>query len=153
MDRISWFLFAMVGSAFLFAQGDESKPTLSDLVGAYLKAEDEEERGKAAEALKKATGDVFELERAFASGIRYDKGVKCGWSALEAKANDGVKRHFALYVPEGYDPSVPCALLLDLHGGVSRPVLIPPDGLQGYGKQVWEDMPGKNNIILALPAG
>jgi len=154
MKRSVLFLLGIIACAFLFAQGEESnQTTLTDLVSAYLKAEDEETRKQAVEALKKATSDVFELEKAFVNGIMYDKNVKCGWSALDAEAKDGKKRHFALFVPDKYDPKNPCALLLDLHGGVSRPTLIPPDTLQEYGKQVWEDMPNNNNLIVALPSG
>lgn len=138
-------------SVLLFA--DNGTLTLGDLVNDFWRARGGEERRKATEALKKHTSDLFSILNAFKEGIRYSDEVKKGWLVLESEAKDGKRRHFCLFVPETYKADRPSSLLIHMHGGVSRPALIPPPHLQKYAEQWWTEMAEKNNIILAFPAG
>ena len=145
-------LFGIIFCSVLLV-ADDTEPTLSDLVNRFWRAESRGAREEAAKALKERTTDVFAILNAFEEGIRYSDDVKRGWSVLEAEAKDGKKRHFCLFVPQTYKSEKPARLLIHMHGGVSRPVLIPPPRLQKYSEQWWTEMAEKNNIILAFPAG
>ena len=59
---------------------------------------------------------------------------------------EGEERAYLLYVPSGYDPTLPTPLVLSLHGFASNPA-------QQQGYSIWNEVAESENFIVVYPAG
>ena len=131
------------------ARGDDAAAAR---VRAFLDAETPEARAEAAKALVAAKPPFAAVASALAAGRAYAKDVPTGWLERTQRCSDGKDRPYLLYVPEGYDPTKRYRLVLDLHGGVSRPALLTHDELRQMA-QLRGPHAEANGYLLALPTG
>ncbi|MHC4547459.1 MAG: PDZ domain-containing protein [Planctomycetota bacterium] len=76
-----------------------------------------------------------------------------GWHLLEAEDEEGVRRPFQLYVPQSVaGKTEPVALLVHLHGGVSRSEFLREQGQVGYGR-LWVESAEAAGFVVAFPMG
>ena len=127
-------------------------PALRQGVEALLSAADDD-------AVKAAVADLFELapspadvEALLARGRSYAAGVPTGWLERKNPCTDGVERNVLLYVPEDYTPEKRYRLVVDMHGGVSRPAMLSYAELEQM-KFFWGDHAQEHGYLLAIPTG
>ncbi|MHC5081862.1 MAG: hypothetical protein ACYTHN_22900, partial [Planctomycetota bacterium] len=121
-----WIFSACVAFTLLggFSVGFGQEPTaLERAVGAFFSAERGEAREKAVEAILKLSPGPERLEALLKKGRDYGEDVPKAWIVKKNRAKDGVERPYHLLVPAGYDPGKKYALVINMHGGVSRPTL------------------------------
>ncbi len=74
-----------------------------------------------------------------------------GWRVLRARDDNGTPRPYHLYVPESVAASAaPAPLLIDMHGGVSRPEFIDDASFEGR-RTMWQEMADAQGFVLACP--
>ncbi len=121
-------------------------------VHAFLDAPTDEARAAAAAAIVAAKSSFADVAAALAAGRTYTKDVPTGWLERTQRCSDGKERPYLLYVPKDYDPAKRHRLVLDLHGGVSRPELLSYDDLRQMA-QLRGPHAEANGYLLALPTG
>ncbi|MHC4777343.1 MAG: carboxylesterase family protein [Planctomycetota bacterium] len=126
---------------------------LESAVAVFFAAERGGAKEKAAEAIKTCSPSAAELEALLKAGRGYRKALSTGWSVRKNRARDGKERPYHLLVPGNYDPSKKYALLVNMHGGVSRPALIPDEYFAQYRDQMWADDSREGEYILVMPLG
>jgi len=76
-----------------------------------------------------------------------------GWHVLTATDEGGVARPYHLYIPEIVpEPDEPAPLLIDMHGGVARPVFIADEQFVLY-RDTWKELADEFGIVVAMPLG
>ncbi len=111
-----------------------------------------EERKALVDALVAAKPDPAEVAAALAAGRTYAADVPRGWLERTAVAPDGKERPYLLHVPAKYDPAKRYRMVIDMHGGVSRPKTLTHAELEQM-KFFWGQEAEEREWILALPAG
>lgn len=148
-------LLALLVSGLLLpatARADEETPTLEDLVSAFLDAPDADAAEERIASLLVEAPDPLEVESLLARGRTYPADVPTGWVERGTFCTDGVRRNVLLYVPEDYDPAQRQRLLVDLHGGVSRPRMLGFEELEQM-KFFWGEHAQEHGYLLAIPTG
>jgi hypothetical protein len=127
-------------------------PALQQGVEALLAAADDD-------AVKAAVADLFELapapadvEALLARGRAYAAEAPTGWLERKNLCTDGVERNVLLYVPEDYTPEKRYRLVVDMHGGVSRPAMLSYTELEQM-KFFWGEHAQEHGYLLAIPTG
>jgi poly(3-hydroxybutyrate) depolymerase len=128
-------------------------PDLDGAVRSFLAAEDGAAREAAAARVLALEPDPAELEACLARGWTYPEDEPRGWVVDTHVASDGKARPYHLFVPESYDPAEPSPLLVNLHGGVSRPEVIPEEGFREYRAARWHQGAKSQGYLLVLPLG
>lgn len=128
------------------------EPALAARVRAFLDAKTVEARQQLAAGIVAEKPDFARVADALAVGRTYRKDVPTGWLERTQRCADGKDRPYLLYVPPDYDPARRYRLVVELHGGVSRPVLPSYEDLEGL-KQLRGAHAEQNGYLLALPAG
>lgn len=116
-----------------------------------MAAPDEAEAAVArAAALEPPLNDVVAILR---SGVHPLGAPKPGWSVRAAVDAEGVSRPYHLYVPAtvGREPT-PAALLVHLHGGISRESFI-DDATFAQWRGLWVEQADRLGIVVACPLG
>jgi len=122
------------------------------LMEAFFAASDPDDRRTAIDELLAADADPLEIAGRLRSGRSYSSdGVARGWSVYYNQCIDDTARPYHVFVPQGYDPSAPAPVLIDLHGAVSNPpysvdALIPRRAL-------WASTAAEEGWILVIPHG
>jgi poly(3-hydroxybutyrate) depolymerase len=98
------------------------EPTLDERVAAFLAAEGEAKKA-AADAIVAGRPAVADVVAALSKGRAYSKEVETGWLRRTQRGSDGKERPYLLHVPDDYDPAKRHRLVVEMHGGVSRPLL------------------------------
>jgi hypothetical protein len=134
------------------ASAEEKASGTDGLVRALLAASVDAERADLLEKILAAKPDPAAVAGALAEGRAYGTEVEKGWLTRTVKGSDGKDRPYVVHVPESYDPAKRYRLLFDLHGGVSRPALIPAEGLLQFAKSdvFWGPPRGGERV---LPGG
>jgi len=106
----------------------------------------------AVQAVLKASPDraavLARLKKPFAVAAK-----NAGWQLLKATDAKGIERPFELYVPKSIMGKVePVALLVSMHGGVSRPAFIENPG-QASVASLWVESAEAEGFVIACPAG
>jgi hypothetical protein len=137
------------------ASAEEKASGTDGLVRALLAASVDAERADLLEKILAAKPDPAAVAGALAEGRAYGTEVEKGWLTRTVKGSDGKDRPYVVHVPESYDPAKRYRLLFDLHGGVSRPALIPAEGLLQFAKSdvFWGPHAEENGYFLAVPSG
>jgi predicted esterase len=151
-----WIFSACVAFTLLggFSVGFGQEPTaLERAVGAFFSAARGEAREKAVEAILKLSPGPERLEALLKKGRDYGEDVPKAWIVKKNRAKDGVERPYHLLVPAGYDPGKKYALVINMHGGVSRPTLIPDNMFSRYRDQMWAQDARAGAYLLVLPLG
>jgi predicted esterase len=136
-------LFCLSAPAFA---GDPPR----EIVRKVLAATDAAERAKLVDELVAAKPDPREAAKWFAEGRAYAADAPKGWLDRTVRGGDGKERPYILYVPEDYTPEKRYLFLVDLHGGVSRPLLGHRELEQ---MTAWADLAEDEGYFLAVPAG
>ncbi|MEN8152080.1 MAG: PDZ domain-containing protein, partial [Planctomycetota bacterium] len=136
---------------FLSPASGQEVPIGRSLVQAALAA-DGEQRAEAVEALLAVEDSVDRVAGWFAEGRDYGDKIPTGWLEKTVIGSDGVERAYLLHVPKDYDPAKRYRMVVDMHGGVSRPKALTHAEL-GEMKFFWGAPAEKGGWILALPAG
>lgn len=81
-----------------------------------------------------------------------------GWSQHEVADSNGTKRPYQIYLPEAIEKneSKPVALIVHLHGAVSRPDFGTGLGTPmavGYANMLWSEVADKENFVVVCPLG
>ena len=140
-------LFVLVGVA-----GAQEKEKERDLGGEFLNAKDPKVRIDLREEILAAGLDPVAVAVRLAKGRAYSGEVERGWLARTNQCSDGVERPYLLFVPEDYDPAQRYRLLVDMHGGVSRPEHLTHVDLERM-KFFWGEHAAEHGYLLALPTG
>jgi hypothetical protein len=111
-----------------------------------------EERPALVDAIVAAKPDPAEVAEALATGRAYSADVPKGWLKRTIVAPDGKERPYLLHVPAKYDPAKRYRMVIDMHGGVSRPKTLTHEGLEQM-KSFWGAEAEEREWILAIPAG
>ena len=104
---------------------DAAPPSPKSVVEKLFAARTADERKAAIDAAVESKCDAASIAAALCAGRSYAAGAPTGWLKKTIVAPDGKKRPYLLYVPEKYDPARRWRMVIDMHGGVSRPK--PPD--------------------------
>ena len=76
-----------------------------------------------------------------------------GWHVLRARDAHEEERPYHLYIPESVAASKePVPLLIDMHGGISRPEFIDDASFEGR-RTMWQEMADARGFVLACPVG
>jgi poly(3-hydroxybutyrate) depolymerase len=118
----------------------------------FLDATTPEARRAAAAEVVARKSDFRRVAERLAKGRTYSKEAPRGWLARTQRASDGKERPFLLFVPAGYDPAKRHRLVVDLHGGVSRPAPLAHDELEQM-KFFRGDDAEERGYLLAIPTG
>src|SRR5262245_12718847 len=129
------------------ARADE---TLDAKIASFLSAEGDAKKA-AADAIVAARPAVGDVVAALAKGRTYSKDVERGWLERMQRGSDGKERPYLLYVPNDYDPAKKWRLVVEMHGGVSRPLLTHEE--LGQMKVLRGAHAEEEKYFLALPAG
>ncbi len=121
-------------------------------VRAFLDAPTDEARAAAAAAIVARKPAFGAVASALAAGRAYAKDVPTGWLERTQRCGDGKDRPYLLYVPPAYDPAKRYRLVVDLHGGVSRPALLTHEELRGVA-ELRGPHAEAHGYLLALPTG
>ena len=122
------------------------------LMEAFFAASDPDNQKAAIDELVLAEADPLEIAGRLRLGRSYSgDDVARGWSVYYNECIDGVARPYHVFVPQGYNPSAPTPVLVDLHGAVSNPpysveALIPRRAL-------WGSTAAEEGWILVMPHG
>jgi hypothetical protein len=124
---------------------------LSLLMEAFFAASDPDQQTEAIERLVSSGIDARAIASRLRIGRTYSADVERGWTVHYSACTDGAARPYHVFVPEGYDPSAPTPVLIDLHGAVSSPpysveALIPRRAL-------WESTAATECWVLVMPHG
>ena len=122
---------------FAFPAGSAAGEDLGKLVAALNVAETPEEVSAAVGAILESGIGIAELAAALANGPAYPADAQRGWAVDKVEASDGRQRPFHLYVPDAYRYAKKWPLLVDMHGGVSRPQLISRQQFEQFRAQMW----------------
>jgi len=123
-----------------------------EIVQQVLATTDPAERAKLVDRLVAAKPDPREVAKWFAEGRAYAADAPKGWLDRTVKGSDGKERPYLLYVPADYTPEKKYPFLVDMHGGVSRPVLLTHRELEQM-KFFWGEQAEKEGYFLAIPSG
>ncbi len=127
-------------------------PQLEPLIQRLLAAREKKVQKAIIEDILALKPDVNEVLRLLARGRTYSGGAETGWQRFANTCRDDVKRPYLVWIPESYDPARRYPLLVEMHGGVSRPRLVP----DRYFKNL-EGNCGKlaqmHDFILMIPKG
>lgn len=135
------------------ASAEESAtPPPRDPVAALLAARTADERKAAIDAVVASNPDPETVAAALAAGRTYAADVPKGWVERTIVAPDGKERPYLLFVPPKYDPARRHRMVVDLHGGVSRPRTLTHDELSRMA-YAWGAAAAEDAWILAIPAG
>lgn len=118
----------------------------------YAAKTDEQRRAVVDAALAGPALDAGALAAALSAGRSYSAPAATGWVERMAKAPDGKERPYLLHVPAKYDPSKRYPLLLEMHGGVSRPAPLTHAELVEM-KFAWGAIAESSDWIVLYPAG
>ena len=125
---------------------------LESLIQRLLAAREEKAHKAIIEDILALQPDVNEVLRLLKRGRTYSGDVETGWQRFANPCRDDVKRPYLVWIPESYDPARRYPLLVEMHGGVSRPRLVP----DRYFKNL-EGNCGKlaqmHDFILMIPKG
>ncbi len=76
-----------------------------------------------------------------------------GWTVHEAEDESGVKRPYHLYVPKSAaEARRPTPLIVNMHGGVSRPAFIAETRFAGH-RDMWTEVADQEGFCVAWPLG
>ena len=79
--------------------------------------------------------------------------TEAGWHVLEATDSENVTRPYHLYVPESaVRATEPLPLLIDMHGGVSRPEFIDAERFAQF-RETWTEIADEYGVVVAMPLG
>jgi len=134
------------------ARAGEETPTLEEAVAHFLDAPDTATAEEWIADLLLQDPQVAEVERLLAKGRDYPADVATGWLQRGTFCTDGVRRNVLLYVPEDYDATKRYRLVVDLHGGVSRPEMLSFEELEQM-KFFWGAHAKEHGYLLAIPTG
>jgi len=123
---------------------------ISDWILLALRSEQTDEVAHAILEIQNANPDPDWVAAQLRQGLSYID-AESGWAVHYRMCTDGRKRAFHVYVPPGYDPAIPSAVLFDLHGGrMGEPT--PPQ--EHYaGRTIWQPSADKLDLILIYPQG
>ncbi|MCK6481311.1 MAG: PDZ domain-containing protein [Planctomycetes bacterium] len=133
----------------------EEREALRGKVQAFIDAPDPAARAALRADILAGEPTVADLAAAVAAGPVYAPAAEesKGWLERWVTGLDGKRRAFLLHVPEEYDPAgPPRPMMIDLHGGVSRPEPLTHDELLEM-KFFWAEHCERTGAFLALPAG
>lgn len=83
-----------------------------------------------------------------------DASLTAGWSVREAPGTAGETYPYQLYLSESaLSSTTPLALLVHMHGAVSRPNYSRSPGDVGYGRSLWVDAANERGFVLVCPLG
>lgn len=134
------------------AHGQDQPPTVHDLVAKALASSKPEERSALVEAIVAARPDPEAVARELAAGRTYAADAPTGWMEKTILAKDGKERPYLLFVPPKHDPARRFRMVIEMHGGVSRPQTLTHAELAEM-KESWGEQAEKDGWILAFPAG
>jgi predicted esterase len=103
-------------------------------------------------AIRAANPDPLAVERGLRLGRTYPADVKLGWQVYSHTGTDGRARAYHVYAPKRYEPARKHPAIVSLHGGVSRPNLLPEPVLVQMHKDIEQDA-DKYGWIVILPLG
>jgi membrane-associated protease RseP (regulator of RpoE activity) len=127
------------------------KPDLAALLAAVRDA-DGERRDAAVAAVLGLDPKADDVASALAAGLPRPA-ARPGWQVLAARDEVGVDRPYHLYVPKSAaESATPAPLLVDLHGGVGRPVFIPEEQFAQY-RDTWTELADRHGFVVAMPLG
>ena len=125
---------------------------VGESVRLFLEAHTIEVRRRHAADIGGGKPDFARVAALLAEGRSYGKDVQTGWLERTQLCSDGKERPYLLYVPADYDPTRRYRLVVELHGGVSRPALPSLEDLRGV-RQMRGDHAEQHGYLLAIPAG
>lgn len=136
----------------LHLYGQEETADVDALMKNFFAASTDKEKSHAISLIRFSGVDAADIEARLRKGRDYAKDVKTGWQVLYNECPDGVKRPYHLYVPEDYDPTKKYPVFYDLHGGVSRPSIVPIERLIPR-RGLWGPLAKEKGFILLIPHG
>lgn len=134
------------------ASAEDQPPTVHDLVAKALAASKPQERSALVDQIVAAKPDLEAVARELAAGRTYAPDAPSGWMEKTIVAPDGKERPYLLYVPPRRDPARRYRMVIEMHGGVSRPKTLTHAELAQM-KESWGEQAEKDGWILAYPAG
>ncbi len=148
------FAFALSCLALLPAvvRGDEEPLDAETLVQRLLTTSNAEEAKEIIDDVVDLAPDASDVDGWLRQGPAYASDVRTGWLAETNLCTDGVERNYLLFVPEDYTPEKKYRLVVDMHGGVSRPQQLSHAQLDQM-KFFWGDHARAHGYLLALPSG
>ena len=130
------------------ATADEALP---DALAA-LRASGPKDRDEAAKAVLALSPTLDGIAEALDAGLPPPAATE-GWSVREAVDSEGVGRPYHLYIPKSVAATGdPAPLLVDMHGGVSRPVFIDEQRFSQF-RTAWVPVAEEAGVVVALPLG
>jgi predicted esterase len=121
-------------------------------IARFLGAATLDERRAAAAEVVAARPDFARVAKRLAKGRSYSTEAPRGWLRRTQRASDGKERPYLLYVPEAYDPAKRHRMVVELHGGISRPAPLTHDELEQM-KFFRGAHAEEHGYLLAIPTG
>ncbi len=127
-----------------------AQDSVGGAVRRLLKSQAPGEKAAAVREIAAANPSPASVADLLTAGLAYEGSVSSGWSVREYRCLDGVSRPWHLYMPATYSAARKCPVFFFLHGGVSRPEVIPPDDFAGM-RGTFEDVMERGEFIHVLP--
>ncbi|MFH1421723.1 MAG: dienelactone hydrolase family protein, partial [Planctomycetota bacterium] len=146
---LCFIALATIFFTFTTASAQAPNDDLENLIDKLLDSEKSEQ----SDIIKSIIGlnpQPEKIEELLKSGRKYSNDIEKGWHILSTLCKDGISRPFHVYIPDSYDSSKKLPVLINLHGGVSKPQLLPENVVMNL-RTMWE--PEANNYIVILPLG
>ncbi len=124
--------------------GQDEKVDVDGLMKNFFAASTEKKVSHAVNLMRFAGVDPLDIEKRLRQGRKY---TESGWQVPYNECTDGKKRPFHVYNPPKKIP-----VLFDLHGGVSRPQIVPVEQLTNR-RGLWGPLAKEKNFILIIPHG
>ncbi|MGQ0613936.1 MAG: PDZ domain-containing protein [Planctomycetaceae bacterium] len=145
-------LLLLVVAVLPAAAAGEEESALRESVAGIMAAPPGKARDALKEALLATAPDARALAALLEQGRAYGKAVPTGWLRRTVRGGDGKERPYLLHVPIKYTPAERYRLLVDMHGGISRPRPLTHDELEQM-KFFWGEQAETDGFFLALPTG
>jgi predicted esterase len=121
-------------------------------VAAFREAPTAAARREAAVVIVAAKPAFVRVAEMLAEGRAYREDVATGWLRRAQACSDGKERPYVLHVPSEYDPARRYRLVVELHGGVSRPSVLNDEEFE-FMKSLRGAHAEEHGYLLAIPSG